>query len=140
MGVEGDPGLKPIWDYTTWQQAKDFPGAIQVGLGKTLLQDYPWHRFEPHPEWSDHDCFAAGIPGDVRFIYRPNRSVYDWSGPRLKQLELDGTRMTRFTSIRPPVVVFVLGTIMNIGDCPSPFHRHTEPLLLETHRPAGHRR
>ena len=89
MGVEGDPGLKPIWDYTTWQQAKDFPGATQVGIGRKLLEQYPWHRFEPHPEWSDRDCFAAGIPGKVRFIYRPNRSVYDWSGPRLKQLELN---------------------------------------------------
>ncbi len=77
MGVEGDPGLKPIRDYTTWQQAKDFPGATQVGMGGKLLREYPWHRFEPHPEWSDRDCFTAGIPGAVRFIYRPNRSVYD---------------------------------------------------------------
>lgn len=47
MGVDGDPGLKLIWYYTTWQQAKDFPGATQVGMDRRLLEKYPWHRFEP---------------------------------------------------------------------------------------------
>jgi hypothetical protein len=30
-----------------------FPGSEQVGFGKALLQQYPWHRFRPHPEWAE---------------------------------------------------------------------------------------
>jgi hypothetical protein len=35
----------------TWDELMNFPGSIQVGLGAKLLQQYPWHRFAPHPEW-----------------------------------------------------------------------------------------
>ncbi len=129
MGIEGDPGLKPIWDYTTWQQAKQFPGAIQVGLGKRLLERYPWHRFEPHPEWSDRDGFTAGIPGEVRFIYRPNRSVYDWSGPRLKHLE-PGIPYTAYYFDPSTGRRFDLDTIIRNADLPKPFDGHTESLLV----------
>ena len=53
-----------------------FPGSRQVGLGKRVLERYPWWRFELHPEWVSHvgegyfkpiesyiRPFAAGIPG-----------------------------------------------------------------------------
>jgi hypothetical protein len=129
MGVEGDPGLKPIWDYTTWQQAKDFPGAIQVGMGGKLLKEYPWHRFEPHPEWSDRDCFAAGIPGEVRFIYRSNRSVYDWTGPRIKQLEV-GIPYKAFYFDPATGRRFDQGTIIKAANHPHPFEGHTTSFLL----------
>ena len=130
MGVEGDPGLKPIWDYTTWQQARDFPGATQVGMGGKLLKRFPWHRFEPHPEWSDRDCFAAGIPGEVRFIYRSNRSVYDWTGPRIKQLE-EGIPYKAFYFDPATGRRFDQGTIIKVADHPRPFEGHTTPFLLE---------
>jgi len=29
----------------------NLPGSYQVGLGGKLLQQYPWWRFAPHPEW-----------------------------------------------------------------------------------------
>lgn len=137
MGVEGDPGLKPIWDYTTWEQAMDFPGATQVGMGRKLLEQYPWWRFEPHPEWTDQGCFAAGIPGQLRFIYMPRRAVYDWSGPRLKHLE---PKVPYRAFYFDPAAGrrFDLGTIMNTGDCPKPFDGHTQPLLVED-RLAGDR-
>jgi hypothetical protein len=64
-----------------------FPGAAQLGLGKALLESFPWSRFEPHPEWVEPDCFAAGIPGEVRFVYKPKRGIYDWNGPVVKGLE-----------------------------------------------------
>lgn len=76
MGVEGDPGLKPIWDYTTWQQAKDFPGAAQVGMGGKLLQDYngavaPFFAYRiPHlgmvdvPETGNSFILTAAACGD----------------------------------------------------------------------------
>jgi len=130
MGVEGDPGLKPIWDWTTWQQAKDFPGATQVGMGRKLLEEYEWRRFEPHPEWSDRDCFAGGIPGEVRFIFRSNRSTYDWTGPRVKNLE-EGVSYKAFYFDPATGRRFDQGIIRKVADRPRPFDRHAEPLLLE---------
>ena len=35
----------------TWEEGMNFPGAYQAGLGAKLLKEYPWWRFEPHPEW-----------------------------------------------------------------------------------------
>jgi hypothetical protein len=130
MGVEGDPGLKPIWDWTTWQQAKEFPGATQVGMGAQFLANYPWERFEPHPEWSDQDCFAAGIPGEVRMIYRSNRSTYDWTGPRIKGLE-EGVPYKAFYWDPATGRRFDQGTIKKVADHPQAVTGHKEPLLLD---------
>ena len=77
--VEGDPGTANVYDLTTWKEGMNYPGSTQLGLGKKLLEQYPWARFEPHPEWAP-GCFAAGIPGGMRVIYRPKKGIYDWSG------------------------------------------------------------
>ena len=92
-GVEGDHGNWGAWnrqpyDWTTWKEGMNYPGSTQLGLGKKLLEQYPWWRFEPHPEWAP-GCFAAGIPGEVRFIYLPRRTIYNWNGPEVKNLEPD---------------------------------------------------
>ena len=57
----------------------NYPGSTQLGLGKKLLEQYPWSQFEPHPEWAP-GCFAAGIPNGMRVIYLPRRNIYNWSG------------------------------------------------------------
>jgi len=57
----------------------NYPGATQLGIGRKLLEQYPWQKFEPHPEWAP-GCYAAGIPGGTRIIYRPRKAIYDWSG------------------------------------------------------------
>ena len=93
-GVEGEHGNWGAWggqpyDWTTWRQGMNYPGATQLGLGKKLLEQYPWHRFEPHPEWAEPGSFAAGIPGEVRFIYQPRRGIYNWKGTVVKDLETD---------------------------------------------------
>lgn len=36
--VEGDPGITPVYDLTTWREAMDYPGSTQLGLGKALLE------------------------------------------------------------------------------------------------------
>ncbi|MHC4997021.1 MAG: apiosidase-like domain-containing protein, partial [Planctomycetota bacterium] len=77
------------YDFTTWREGMTFIGSTQLGRGKALLEEYPWHRFEPHPEWHgegnpkkrlkeyegfvNEGRFAAGIPGEVIFIYQPKR-------------------------------------------------------------------
>jgi hypothetical protein len=35
-----------------WSEAMHLPGSRQVGLGKRLLEQYPWQEFQPHPEWA----------------------------------------------------------------------------------------
>lgn len=87
--VEDDPGIDPVYDWTTWKEGMDYPGSTQVGLGKKLLERYPWSRFEVHPEWAEQDCYAAGIPKKVRFIYLPKRGIYNWNGTVVKGLEED---------------------------------------------------
>jgi len=90
-GVEGDHGNWGAWggqpyDWTTWKEGMKYPGSTQLGIGKKLLEQYPWWRFEPHPDWAP-GCFAAGIPGEVRFIYLPRRNIYNWDGPEVGDLE-----------------------------------------------------
>ena len=94
--VEGDPGCassafggRRTYDWTTWREGMNYPGAAQLGLGKKLLEEYPWHRFEPHPEWTEKGSFAAGIPGEVRFIYQPRRNIYNWKGTVVNKVETD---------------------------------------------------
>jgi hypothetical protein len=40
-----------------WNEAMRLPGSQQVGFGKKLLEQLPWQRFQPHPEWAG---FANG--------------------------------------------------------------------------------
>lgn len=92
-GVEGDHGNWGAWggqpyDWTTWKEGMQYPGSNQLGIGKNLLEHYPWWRFEPHPEWAP-GCYAAGIPGEVRVVYLPRRNIYNWDGPEVKGLESD---------------------------------------------------
>ncbi len=128
--VEGDPGLANVYDFTPWREGMHYPGSTQLGLGKKLLEEYPWQRFEPHPDWTEPGSFAAGIPGEVRFIYMPRRGVYNWTGPIVKGLErdvpfhafyFDPARGTRFD----------LGKIVNTGPPVKPFEGHSQPLLFE---------
>lgn len=86
-GVEGDPGITPVYDWTTWKEGMNYSGSKQLGLGKKLLEHYPWSRFETHPEWVEEGCFAAGIPGEVRIIYIPRRNIDNWKGRAVRNLD-----------------------------------------------------
>jgi len=83
--VEGNPGIANVYDWTTWSEGMNYPGSTQLRLGKRLLEQYSWSQFEPHPEWTSAG-FAAGVPTGVRFIYIPNRGVYNWSGITVNNL------------------------------------------------------
>ena len=108
-----------------------FAGSTQLGLGKKLLEQYPWEKFEVHPEWTNPASFAAGIPGQVRFIYTPKRGVYNWKGLQVKGLEPDVPyRMFYFDPVRGSRDD--LGTVVNTsGGKPEPFPGHTEPSIFE---------
>ena len=129
-GVEGDPGLARVYDWTTWKEGMNYPGSRQLGLGKKLLEGYEWWRFEPHPEWVEEGCFAAGIPGRVRFIYVPKRGVYNWHGPRLRNLE-EGVVYSAFYFDPASGRVHKVGTVVNAGPPSRPFEGHSQPVLFE---------
>jgi hypothetical protein len=89
-GVDGDHGNWGAWnrqpyDWTTWKEGMNYPGSTQLGIAKRLLESYPWQKFEPHPEWAP-GCYAAGIPGGTRIIYRPRKGIYDWNGFTVNEL------------------------------------------------------
>ena len=131
MGVEGDPGITPIYDWTTWKEGMNFPGSTQLGLGKELLEQYPWAYFQPHPEWVEAGSFAAGIPGEVRFIYLPRRrGVYNWSGPLVKHMERD-VPYSAFYFNPTNAKRYKLGTFVNDGPPTNPFDDHQQPILFE---------
>jgi hypothetical protein len=89
--IEGDPGITPIYDYTTWREGMAYPGSAQLGRAKELLEELPWQRMQPHPEWVDGGAFAAGIAGgtgpELIVAYLPKRGIYDWSGFRVLTLD-----------------------------------------------------
>ena len=130
MSVEGDPGITPIYDWTTWKEGMNYPGSTQLGLGKRLIEKYPWARFEPHPEWVEAGLFAAGIPGQVRFIYLPRRGVYNWNGPVIKHLERD-VPYSAFYFNPTNGKRYALGTFLSAGPPPEPFKGHSQPRLFE---------
>jgi hypothetical protein len=37
---------------TPWDEAMNYPGSKQVGLGKKFFEQFPWQKFEPHPQWA----------------------------------------------------------------------------------------
>jgi hypothetical protein len=87
-----------------WEDDIKLPGATQLGLARRLLERYEWWRFEPHPEWVDPHwskddylcCYAAGIPGEVRFVFMPFGMHWRRKGFVLAGLEPGKTYRTRY--------------------------------------------
>jgi hypothetical protein len=85
-------GLSPhgtSWGDISWEDASQLPGSGQLGLGKRLLQRYPWWQFEVHPEWVEphqtpedrRSVYSAGIPGKVRVMFIPAETSWTaWGG------------------------------------------------------------
>ena len=133
-GMPGDHGNWGAWggqpyDWTTWREGMNYPGAAQIGLGKKLLEEYPWWRFEPHPEWAEKGSFAAGIPGEVRVIYQPRRTIYNWKGTVVKNVESDVT-YTAFYFDPATGRRFDQGLVTVIPGHLTSFEGHAKPLLL----------
>jgi hypothetical protein len=88
------------WGDMPWQEAYRLPGSTQVGIGKRLLEKYPWWRIEPHQEWVQpyagaqgfQQPYAAGIPGELRLVYFP-LPIAPWDRvlPQIQGLE-EGVR------------------------------------------------
>jgi len=83
------------WNTVPWKTALAYPGGRQMGIGKRILEQYPWWECRPHPEWVEpaataDNCWApycAGIPDRLRIIYFPTL-ISNWTTrPRVKGLE-----------------------------------------------------
>jgi len=71
------------WGTRAWDEAMRLPGSSQVGLAGSILRQYPWFEFEPHPEWAAYGAteakrnpywapYAAGTDdGRIRMVYLP---------------------------------------------------------------------
>lgn len=61
------------WGDGFWQDVMHYPGSTQVGLGRRLLERYPWWQFEPRQEPEaeklGRQTFGMGIPGKVALFY-----------------------------------------------------------------------
>lgn len=87
------------WGDTSWEDAYQLPGSKQVGLGKQLLAKHRWWAFEPQPEWvkghategNELASYAAGIPGEVRFIFLSVLGGGAWGEAVVRKLEKDVT-------------------------------------------------
>ncbi len=154
------------YETTPWHVAMHYPGSAQLGLGRKLLEEYPWWRFEPHPEWvephstallephaewyDNHKVwadrqgrwelpYAAGIPGEVRFVYIPGNNDYRVAAPTVLHLEPD-VAYRAFLFDPTWGKRFDLGTVKKSGPSPrrssgtgvvpKPFEGHTNPLLF----------
>lgn len=63
----------PLTGYgtTPWDVAMSFPGSRQIGLGKKLLEHFPWQRFMPHPEWAEFVERDSLSLDDAQWIWFP---------------------------------------------------------------------
>ncbi len=76
------------WGNTPWNEAMGLYGSKELGLGKKLLEQYPWWQIKPHQEWIEpiehpnrhKRPYAAGIPKQLRIIYF-YEPIYPWSNP-----------------------------------------------------------
>jgi hypothetical protein len=54
-----------------WNEAMRLPGSRQVGLGKKLLEQYPWQQFRPHSEWAAFADTSPALLESAQWIWFP---------------------------------------------------------------------
>jgi hypothetical protein len=65
------PGGGSGYGKIPWNEAMHLPGSLQVGLGKKLLEQYPWQRFQPHPEWASFSSESLLSLDNCQWIWFP---------------------------------------------------------------------
>jgi len=94
----------------TWQEACRLPGSSQLGAGKKLLCELPWHRFEYRPDWIEANfgfdgdtlsggAFAAGVQGECRVIFLPILGEFFSGDIKVLNVEPNTYRTYRFDTI-----------------------------------------
>lgn len=83
----GKSPLGHIWGNTPWEIAYQWAGATQVGVGKKILEKYPFHQLKPsqsliEPAASEKDVFqpyCAATPDDSLRILYFARGIAPWN-------------------------------------------------------------
>jgi hypothetical protein len=68
------------WGDTTWEEASQLAGSAHVGVGRRILERYPWWKCRPRvePDWNAEERmapFATGIPGALWIFYLPSEGI-----------------------------------------------------------------
>ena len=101
------------WGDTTWEQASQLAGSAHVGVGRRILERYPWSKMRPRvePGWNYDERiapFAAGIPGALWMFYLPSdgidRRFHGMLGKSVR-IEDDAHYRARFHNARTGAVV-----------------------------------
>jgi hypothetical protein len=92
-------GVTGRWGKTLWDEALDFKGSFQVGLGKKFLERFEWQKIESSPElvtpnWTEGNYYfphCARIGERIRIIYFPglynNKSIFRLSKITMNNLD-----------------------------------------------------
>ena len=67
------------WGDVPWEDAYRYAGSLHVGVGRRILEHYPWWEMEPHQDWvqpaattaSPINPYCAGIPRKLRVCFFP---------------------------------------------------------------------
>ncbi len=103
-------GIGGRWNELRWTEAAQLPGAQHMGIGRRILVELPWERFDTHPEWvrphaSRKDRvqpYAAGVQEGPRVFYFPVPGlVKDSLGFHTVQLRELGTQSWRAQFVNP---------------------------------------
>lgn len=70
-----------VWGNVPWEICYKYPGAKQVALGKKIMEQFEYWKFEPFPERIElkgapeiYSPYCAGVLGQVMLIYMNNNA------------------------------------------------------------------
>jgi hypothetical protein len=64
--MEGDRGIDPVYDWTTWKEDMNYPGSTQLRIGKKPLEQYPWSLLRGASRMDREGLFRGRPPGRGR--------------------------------------------------------------------------
>lgn len=64
------------WGNVPWNVAAQYPGSTQLGIGKSILEQFEWWKLEPNQDWVEESnsddafkTYIAGMGEDFRIAY-----------------------------------------------------------------------
>ena len=106
------------WGLTSWKDAAQLLGSKHVGQCKKYITKFDWWKFEPHPEWVERSCssenidghFAAGIPGELVLIFKPNFGGDFWGEVNVSLEPCSDYKFERFNAVTGEITDCVIIT------------------------------
>ena len=93
------------WGNTPWEEAHQWKGSYYVGLGRKILQQYPWQHLEPQTDFvsphasAENRMHAYALGNDsLRLVYFPHYTPW---GQQYELLRLDPEATYQATFVDP---------------------------------------